>query len=211
MPATALASSPPVEGLLCSGAAVDLAWPADDELDAITALRNRASVRARFLDSQPLDVVANRAWLRAHARPPHEGLLAIRLRGRAIFVGAIGWSGYDARARTLELGRVMVDVHAVHAHRDGLPPGYRGVALDAGIALRDHLFETLHLASLTSVVKADNPLALQASQRGGCTIVARYREQGADGRAVALVRLAMTRAHWQAHRRACRARVQGPT
>src|SRR2546427_8385413 len=57
--------SMPLHGPLTEGRCVRLGWPEEDELDAITALRNRAAVRKQFLDRRPLDPARNRNWLRS--------------------------------------------------------------------------------------------------------------------------------------------------
>ena len=136
-----MADSPiPLAGPLFPGRAVDLGWPEPHEYDRITALRNRPAVRERFLDPRPLDLERNREWLARGMRRPFEAVLSIRLRAGGAFAGAIGWSGYDRSAGTFEMGRVMVDTAAVLPYRDRLPPGYEGVAADAGVAVRDYAF-----------------------------------------------------------------------
>lgn len=171
----------PQRGILCEGRCVRIGWPEEAELDAITALRNRPEVSRQFLDSRPLDAARNKQWLRDRANLPYEAVLAIRMKSDDAFVGTIGWSKGDPVAGTLELGRVMVDAGKTIAYRSLLPAGYPGVAVDAGMAVRDFLFAALPLRVIRMTVIAGNNLSLRAATTGGGRIVASGTARRADG------------------------------
>ena len=200
-----MADSPiPLAGPLFPGRAVDLGWPEPHEYDRITALRNRPAVRERFLDPRPLDLERNREWLARGMRRPFEAVLSIRLRAGGGFAGAIGWSGYDRSAGTFEMGRVMVDTAAVLPYRDRLPPGYEGVAADAGVAVRDYAFGRMGVVRMTSTVIGDNALSRRATLLGGARMAGVSRAVRTDGTEVDLVHFEMTRDEWLAIRAAGR-------
>lgn len=171
----------PDRGVLCEGRCVRIGWPEEAELDAITALRNRPEVSRQFLDSRPFDAEANRTWLRQGMNRPYEAVLAIRMQSDDAFVGSIGWSKGDPAAGTAELGRVMVDTVKMVAYRSLLPADYAGVAVDAGMAVRDYLFMALPLRLLRMTVIAGNRLSLRAAMSGGGRIVGSGTARRADG------------------------------
>jgi RimJ/RimL family protein N-acetyltransferase len=168
-------------GVLCEGRCIRVGWPEESEFDAITALRNRPEVSRQFLDSRPLDAARNRQWLLHGVNRPYEAVLAIRMKSDNGFVGSIGWSKGDAATGTLELGRVMVDAGTTIAYRSLLPRDYAGVAVDAGMAVRDFLFKALPLRVIRMTVIAGNSLSLRAATTGGGRIVASGVARRADG------------------------------
>jgi len=194
----AVAPAIPLAGPLFAGRCVTVGWPEPDEYDRITALRNRDAVRERFLDPRPLDPVRNREWLAHGMRRPHEAVLAVRLAAGGVFVGAIGWSGYDPETGEFELGRVMVDGRALLPFRDTLPADYPGIAADAGMALRDFAFGRMGVKRMTSVVIGDNALSRRAVLLGGARPVDTVAARRSDGTEVTLLRLEMTRDEWRA-------------
>jgi RimJ/RimL family protein N-acetyltransferase len=187
----------PLSGPLFEGRCVGVGWPEPEEIDALTALRNRPSIRDKFLDPRPLDPQRNREWIRHGMRRPFEALLSIRLKPSRVLVGAIGWSHGDPDEGSLEIGRVMIDAAVVHRHRHALPADYVGVAADAGTALRDFAFRELGLTIIRSVFIDDNRLSRRAVLLGGGRIVGTSRARRADGTEVDLVRLELRRAEWQ--------------
>jgi RimJ/RimL family protein N-acetyltransferase len=186
----------PLHGPLTEGRCVRLGWPEEDELDAITALRNRAAVRKQFLDRRPLDPARNRNWLRSGMKRPYEAVLAIRLKHDNTFVGVIGWSHGDPVGGSLELGRVMVDAQALRACRHRFPKDYQGVAVDAGVAVRDYAFEVLDLRLIRMEVIEANRSSLRAAVAGGGRIVSARAQQLADGNEVRLIALEFDRSDW---------------
>jgi RimJ/RimL family protein N-acetyltransferase len=188
----------PLRGPLCEGRCVIVGWPEDDEVDALTALRNRPQIRDKFLDPRPLDPERNREWIRCGMQRPFEALLAIRLKPSGVLVGAIGWSRGDPDEGSFELGRVMVDAAAVRQHRQTLPDDYVGIAADAGTAVRDFGFRDLGLAVMRSVFIADNRLSRRAALLGGARIVGTSRARRADGTEVSVVSMELRRDEWQA-------------
>jgi dTDP-4-amino-4,6-dideoxygalactose transaminase len=114
-----------------------------------------------------------------------------------VFVGTIGWSHGDPVAASIELGRVMVDTLALRAHRHRLPIGYPGVAVDAGIALRDYVFRVLGIELIRMVVIESNRLSLRAAVAGGARVAHTRLEARPDGSARKLVDLELTRADWE--------------
>jgi RimJ/RimL family protein N-acetyltransferase len=176
------------------GRCVRLGWPEDDELDAITALRNRPDVRSQFLDRRPLDALRNREWIRSGMKRPFEAMLAIRLKHHDTFVGAIGWSHGDPVTGSLELGRVMIDTQALRARRLRFPEGYPGVAVDAGVAVRDYTFTTFGLRLIRMEVIETNRLSLRAAMAGGGRIVGAREHTLDDGSTVRLITLECDRA-----------------
>lgn len=188
----------PLHGPLLEGEYVRIGWPEETELDAITALRNRADVRRQFLDPRVLDVERNREWLRSGMNRPYEAVLSIRMKHDDAFVGAIGWSKGDPVERSLELGRVMVDAQALVRYSDVLPAGYPGVAVDAGTAVRDFAFGTLGLRVVRMVVIESNRLSHRAAVVGGARVVGTRTEPRGDGREIQLIDLECTRDDWLA-------------
>ena len=188
----------PLHGWVTGGQCVSLGWPEEHEFDAITALRNRASVRRQFLDSKPLDAERNRRWLAHGMKRPSEALLAIRLKPDGVFVGTIGWSHGDPAAGSLELGRVMVDTVAARPYRHRLPIGYPGIAVDAGMAVRDFGFSVLGLQLIRMVVVENNRLSLRAAVAGGGRIVGTRQEVRPEGGTRKLIDLEFTREDWLA-------------
>ncbi len=190
----------PLAGMLCRGERVELAWPEEHEFDAITALRNRPRVRERFLDPRPLDPAANRGWLRSGMKRPEEGLLAIRLIEDATLCGTIGWSHWDPQARSVELGRLVVDPslgrRRVRAHR-----GYPGIGADASTALRDWAFAAMDLALMRSVYIGDNVHSARVHRLAGGRIVSTGEVTRRDGSVVALTRVELRRDEWLALKR----------
>lgn len=190
----------PLTGALFDGRCVRVGWPEPDEFDRITSLRNRPQVRRRFLDPRPLDFERNRDWLARGMQRPREALLSIRLAANAAWAGTIGWTGYDPDRRVLDIGRIMVDAHAVMPHRELLPAGYPGIAVDAGRALRDYVFSHLGLAVMTCVVVDGNALSRRTVLMSGLRPVGTSESVRADGTKVRLFDFAMTRDDWIAAR-----------
>jgi dTDP-4-amino-4,6-dideoxygalactose transaminase/RimJ/RimL family protein N-acetyltransferase len=188
----------PLHGWVTDGQCVSLGWPEEHEFDAITALRNRATVRRQFLDPKPLDPERNRRWLRDGMNRPSEALLAIRMKPDGIFVGTIGWSHGDPVSGSLELGRVMVDTLALRPYRHRLPLGYSGVAVDAGVAVRDFGFGVLGLRLIRMVVVENNRLSLRAAVAGGGRVVGTRVEPRPDGTSRRLIDLEFNRDDWEA-------------
>ncbi|HZW72471.1 MAG TPA: DegT/DnrJ/EryC1/StrS family aminotransferase, partial [Caldimonas sp.] len=129
---------------------------------------------------------------------PCEALLAIRLKPDGVLVGTIGWSHGDPAAGSLELGRVMVDTLAVRPYRHRLPVGYPGVAVDAGMAVRDFGFSVLGLQLIRMIVVENNRLSLRAAVAGGGRIVGTRAEARPDGGTRKLIDLEFTRDDWLA-------------
>jgi RimJ/RimL family protein N-acetyltransferase len=187
----------PLSGPLFAGRCVTAGWPEEHEFDAITALRNSETARHRFLDSSPLDVLRNRVWLKSGMRRPYEGLLSIRLGGD--FVGAAGWSDWDPQARSLEIGRIMVNTWAVLRSGYELPHDYPGIGADAMGALREFLFTVFDLERMYADVIAGNPLARRLGTRGGGRI-SQERRHRADGTSVEVLHFELSRTEWLSHR-----------
>ena len=177
---------------------MSVGWPEPEEIDALTALRNRPQIRNKFLDPKVLDPERNREWIRHGMQRPFEALLSIRLKPSRALAGAIGWSRGDPDEGSIELGRVMIDAAIVHRHREALPADYVGVAADAGTALRDFAFRELGLTVIRSVFIGANRLSRRAVLLGGGRIVGSSRARRADGSEVDLVSLELRRAEWEA-------------
>lgn len=188
----------PLRGPLFEGRCVSVGWPEADEIDALTALRNRPRVRSKFLDPRPLDPVRNRDWINRGMKRPYEALLAIRLRPSGALAGAIGWSRGDPDEGSFELGRVMVDAETLQRCHKDFPADYAGVAADAGTALRDFGFRVLGLALIRCVFIDDNRLSRRAVLSGGGRIVGTSRVLRTDGTEVTVTKLELRRAEWEA-------------
>jgi len=186
----------PLHGPLVEGACVQIGWPEESEFDDITALRNRPDMRRQFLDPRPLDPARNREWLRNGMRRPYEAVLSIRFKDEGTFVGAIGWSHGDPVEGSFELGRVMVDARALVPYRSRLPADYPGVAVDAGMAIRDFAFEKLGLSVLRMVVIEANRLSLHAALSGGGRVTGTRSERRSDGSELRLIDLEVRRDDW---------------
>lgn len=190
----------PTEGTVATGRLVSLAWPDPAEYDLITELRNRPATRACFLDSRPLDLMANRQWLSRGMDRPREGLLSLRFGPHRVFCGTIGWSGYEPRMRTFEIGRLMVDAAVLRPLRTNFPAGYPGAAVDAGITLLDFAFQTLDLDYVSSVFIAGNALARRINVLAGCRFVGDVERERPDGSRIWVTCMRLTRQDWLARR-----------
>ncbi|MEP7208062.1 MAG: GNAT family N-acetyltransferase [Casimicrobiaceae bacterium] len=188
----------PLAGVLCRGSRVELGWPEEHEFDAMTILRNRPHIRNRFLDPRPLDLVANRTWLRTGMKRPEEGLLAIRLRDNGAFCGMIGWSHWDPAERTIELGRLVVDAARVRRDRAAGRDGYPGIAVDAGTTLRDWAFTHFRLAVMRSVYIGDNAPSARVHRLAHGRVVRSEQVTRRDGSVVCLTRVELRRDEWLA-------------
>jgi RimJ/RimL family protein N-acetyltransferase len=188
----------PLHGPLMEGEYVRIGWPEEPELDAITALRNRADVRRQFLDPRVLDVERNRDWLRSGMNRPYEAVLSIRMKHDGAFIGAIGWSKGDPVERSLELGRIMVDTQVLLRYSDVFPADYPGIAVDAGTTVRDFAFGTLGIRILRMVVIESNRLSRRAAVVGGARVVGTRTEPRGDGREIHLIDLECNRDDWLA-------------
>jgi RimJ/RimL family protein N-acetyltransferase len=186
----------PLDGVLFEGQCVRIGWPELTEFDAITELRNRSGVRRQFLDSRPLDLEQNRRWLSEITRRPHDALLAIRLKPGNRLVGTIGWTDWNPIERSIEVGRIMVDTRMLAECRDALPADHPGVALDAGLALRDFAFRTLGVDLLRTKFIADNRLAKRLNLAVGGRIVTTSVVACADGRRLKVAHVDITRDDW---------------
>jgi RimJ/RimL family protein N-acetyltransferase len=186
----------PTRGVLCTGEVVELAWPEEHELDAITELRNRPAVRSKFLDPRPLDPLANRAWLQSGMQRPAEAVLAIRLRASGALCGMFGWTGWASESRTPELGRVVVDRYCARAFRALRPAGHRGIAVDAALALSDYLFAQADARAVRSTYIVHNRLAARVNWLVGGRIVQSTTMRRADGTLADVVKLELTRTEW---------------
>jgi dTDP-4-amino-4,6-dideoxygalactose transaminase/RimJ/RimL family protein N-acetyltransferase len=187
----------PLHGPVTEGRCVRLGWPDEGEFDAITALRNRASVRRQFFDPRLIDPEANREWLRSGMTRPLEALFSIRLKPDDTFVGTIGWSHGDVAEGSIELGRVMVDTLALRPYRHRLPVGYPGVAVDAGVAVRDFAFRVLRLKLIRMALVESNRLSLRAAVAGGARVIRSRLQHGADGSARRVIDLEFDRQDWE--------------
>jgi RimJ/RimL family protein N-acetyltransferase len=189
----------PLEGTIAVGTLVSLQWPEPAEYDLITALRNRPSTRACFLDSRVLDPAANRKWLAGGMKRPWEGLLSLRFGPQRVFCGTIGWSGYEPSMRTFEIGRLIVDTEVLRPLRTRLP-GYPGVAVDASMALLDFAFGTLRLDYVTSVFLAGNALPRRVNVLAGGRYAGDAERERPDGSRVLVTCMRLTREDWLARR-----------
>jgi RimJ/RimL family protein N-acetyltransferase len=149
---------PPIalSGALAEGQLVRLCWPDPGEYDLITALRNQPSRRRWFIDDRPLDAGKNRAWLGGGMNRPAEALLSIRWRADSRFLGTIGWSGWDPRARRADFGRLALDHQVLHHLRLAFPAQYAGVAMDAVSSLAVFAFTRMNLLAATICFLEDN-------------------------------------------------------
>ena len=188
----------PLQGPLMEGEYVRIGWPEGPDLDAITALRNRADVRRQFLDQRVLDVERNREWLRSAMNWPYEALLSIRMKHDDAFVGAIGWSKGDPAERSMELGRVMVDTQVLLRYSDLFRADYPGVAVDAGTAVLDFAFGSLGVRVVRMVVIESNRLSRRAALVAGGRVVGTRTEPRGDGRELHLIDLECNRDDWLA-------------
>jgi RimJ/RimL family protein N-acetyltransferase len=190
----------PLEGTVAVGRLVSLGWPEPAEYDLITELRNRPATRACFLDSRMLDPAANRLWLSRGMNRPHEGLLSLRFGVQRVFCGTIGWSDYEPRMRTLEIGRLMVDTAVLRTLKAGFPAGYIGVAADAATALLDFAFETLGLDFVSTVFIAGNALARRINVLAGGQFAGDAERQRPDGSRVRVTCMRLNRQDWHGMR-----------
>jgi RimJ/RimL family protein N-acetyltransferase len=187
----------PLEGPIAAGRRVALGWPEEHEFDAITALRNSETARHRFFDSRLIDVERNREWLRSGMKRPYEGLLSIRLEGS--FVGMAGWSDWDPQARSVEIGRIVVDTWSVMRSAHDLPDDYPGIGADAVGALVDLMFNAFEVERMYADIIVGNPAARRlATQWGGEVTTA--RRQRPDGSIVEVHHFELPRPRWLAHR-----------
>lgn len=183
----------PIVGPLCEGENVILAWPDSCDFDEITRLRNAR--RTAFLDSRPLDIEQNRAFLADHGRRPHEAVLAIQWRPTGHLIGTIGWSNWRRETRRAEFGRLVVDVRRCLVTRPW-PAKYRGPTLDAAVTLRDYAFNFMCLDALYCNVIHTNGLSTRVLRMVGLTETGVTQDAGRRVR-----HFTMQREDWAARRR----------
>jgi RimJ/RimL family protein N-acetyltransferase len=198
----------PIEGPIAEGERISLGWPEPAEYDFITALRNQSAVRACFLDSRPLDPIANREWLARGMNRPQEGLLSLRIGPQRSFCGTIGWSGYEPSLRTFEIGRLAVDTAAVRLHRASFPAGYRGVGVDASVTLLRFAFERMGLEYVTSFFLADRAPSRRVHLLAGGRHAGEAERERPDGSRVRVTYMRLSREDWLAMRDTSGAAVQ---
>jgi RimJ/RimL family protein N-acetyltransferase len=191
----------PIEGVLCQGRQVDLAWPEPREFDAITALRNQPWIRRWFLDDRPIAIEANRLWLTSGMKRPWEALLAVRWRMDGRLLGTIGWSDWSQTTASASFGRIMVDRKALRSlcrGREGCNPR---PMLDAIHALRTYVFEEMALERATCVHVAGNVLSSRIQSSVGFREIGSSQHTRPDGSSVTVIESVLTREDYLALRR----------
>ena len=187
----------PLEGTICKGLLIDLAWPDRSEYDLITNLRNQCDIRKWFIDDRPLDLATNHVWLAQGIQRPRESLLSIRLTKGNMFLGIIGWSNWDFVNGTAQFGRLAVDLQRVKSLKDCLPPDYPGIAVDACQTLRDFAMNTMHLKEIRTSYIASNRLARRINHRIGLRPIGSSTVQRHDGAHIPVIELILTRKEWE--------------
>jgi RimJ/RimL family protein N-acetyltransferase len=124
-------------------------------------------------------------------------VLAIRWAANGLFVGMIGWTDWDRQRRTACFGRLAVDLSAIRQLPRSSLSGYRGVALDAALALRDFAFERMELMELTTWYIVGNVLSARLNRAVGMVERGRIVRVRDDGTSVETVELYLTRDRWE--------------
>lgn len=184
----------PLDGPLCQGDSVYLAWPEPPEFDCITELRNRMNVRCCFVDDRLLDPEHNREWIQNIMKRPIESLLSIRRIDNHAFIGTAGWKDWDMVRRTADFGRLMIDVPKLR--RFQWPDKYPGVAIDACRTLRDFAMNVMNLKEITTSFIASNLLSAKVNYEVGMKNPRRTSHRRPDGHVVSLIHMSLTRSHW---------------
>ncbi len=184
----------PLEGILCRGGSIYLAWPEPPEFDCITELRNRTNVRCCFVDNRLLDPEFNREWIQNRMNRPVEALLSIRRIDNHAFIGTVGWKDWDMVQRTADFGRLMIDVRRLR--RFQWPDNYPGVAVDACRTLRDFAMNSMNLTEITTSFIASNLLSSRVNYAVGMDNPCRTTHRRSNGQVVSLIQMSLTRSRW---------------
>jgi RimJ/RimL family protein N-acetyltransferase len=191
-----------LSGVLCESEFLSIGWPAPEEFDLITRLRNRRTVRKWFLHSEVLDLANNRKWLEGLMDRPKEALLAVRLRSDHQFLGTIGWSDWDPIQSTAWFGRIALDVSTLRENAIRFPRQYPGVALDATRTTRDFAFETMKLDRILTYYLVGNLFAARLNERVGMIQCSSRTRIKSDNTPVETIELQMDRQRWLAMKNA---------
>lgn len=189
-----------IEGVLCQGHWVDLAWPEPQEFDAITALRNQPWIRRWFLDDRPIAIEANRRWLTSGMKRPWEALLAVRWRMDGRLLGTIGWSDWNQDTGSACFGRIMVDRKALRSLCRGREGRDFRPMLDAVYTLRSYVFEKMGLERATCFHIAGNVMASRIQSAAGFREIGSSQRTRFDGSSVTIIESEMTRDDYQSLR-----------
>lgn len=179
-------------GCESSNGTIKLRRATEDDFDWMIALRNQTSVRQWFFDPRIIDSAAGRSWLAARANSNDDTVLVICHKATACRLGTIGWICVNRNKRIFEAGRLALDAAALRKLRKmGVSHDVLSrVAIDAGLALRDHIFGVLGASILRTEHKPGNKLSAELIANAGL----RPATVGSDGRIVCQ----LSRESWRA-------------
>ena len=187
----------PLSGVLCKGQFIILSWAEPEEFDKITRLRNSERVRHCFLMNNSLEESANRHWLSSKIKKPTESMLSIRWIEGNKWLGTCGWSDWDQKAKTVWLGRLMIDYKELRSIANLIPPNYVGPVIDAAITLRDFTFKKLNVKEILTFHFAGNKLSENVVKKIGLVERSRSVRERPDGDLIETVNMSLTKARWE--------------
>ena len=187
----------PTTGVLVRGQLVVIGWPEPHEFDAITALRNAGSVRRWFVDDKPLDPQRNREWLLTGMKRPTEALLSIRLAATGVLLGVCGWSDWIPAEGVVTLGRFAMSIEKLRAMRLELPIGYKSIAYECEIIMRDFAFRELRVEKIVTSYMVGNRHAARVNHEMGLSVIGQSDYTRPDGSRLKLVNLELSRTQWE--------------
>lgn len=186
---TAIDTPDPV---FCTGRIVRLRAIQPGDIPAIARLRNAS--RQCFLNDHEVTESGVAAWLR-NMDFPREGMLRIESPDGA-FLGVTGWDHLDMARQEAEIGRLMIDPHAILA---ALPRARRqSVAVDAVRALGRYFFAELGFMRVYTSYIADNRLAARVNECCGMLPTHTTRHPRSEGCSIDVVHLELTYPRWAA-------------
>jgi len=173
------------------GERIRLRAPEREDLPAFVRWINDPEVRAGISLYLPMSMASEEKWFeRMLERPPDEQPLTIDVRegdGWKL-VGNSGFMGFDAHARSAEVG-IMI------GEKSYWNQGYGSEAM--GLLLQ-HAFATLNLNRVFLRVFASNPRAIRAYEKTGYVHEGRMRQAHySDGNYIDVLLMSVLRSEWQ--------------
>jgi len=176
---------------------VRVCWPSADEFDDVIRLNNSPQMLRWSFEGTAVDPGWIWIQLRFRLGTPQSAQLVIRSIHSNRFLGTIGWSDWDRVNGAAWLGQLVLDVTSLRQfalHRADRPG--TGLALDAGMAFRDYLFERLGLSVLHTYYLPGNVLSERITTSAGLRVYDSTNWTRADGSTVTMMLTRLSREDW---------------
>lgn len=131
----------------------------EKDLENLRILRN--TYREFFLSSSEISKEQQLQWFQRYLSKESDIMFSIERKGQNGFIGAIAIYDIDQRAKTAEIGRIMIDKNIVPQK------GYGTLAVKAIVHFA---FEQLRLVKLTSVILKENLASIRVHEKAGFSL-----------------------------------------